>query len=94
MVRASEFKPEDHGFNLLARQEDGHFFIFFVFYKSLRVNSCAELFVPHEPPSCVVRHALKMCAHVKDPVSICRKRVGIIASGVATQKYCIHEFSN
>ena len=31
-----------------------------------------------------------MCAHVKDPISICRKRVGLTAGGMVTQKYCIH----
>ena len=32
----------------------------------------------------------QVCAHVKDPMSICRKRVGITAGGVQseTQKYC------
>ena len=53
---------------------------------ALRVNSSADLFVP-DPPSCV-RH-VQNCAHVKDPVSICRKRVSLKASGIVTPKYCM-----
>ena len=34
-----------------------------------------------------------MCAHVKDPISICRKRVGITADGVETRKDCTHDIS-
>ena len=47
---------------------------------SLRVNSCADVFVP-EPPSCL-RHRTHICAHVKDPVSICRKRAGLTAGSI------------
>ena len=32
----------------------------------------------------------QMCAHVKDPISICQKRVSLTAGGMVTQKYCIH----
>ena len=31
------------------------------------------------------------CAHVKDPVVICRKRLALSAVGLVTQKYCIHK---
>ena len=50
---------------------------------SLRVNSCADLFVRPDPPYpslCTAR--THMCAHVKDPISICRKRVGLIVGGM------------
>ena len=36
----------------------------------IRVNSCADLFVP------VCTSRTYIYAHVKDPVSICHKRVG------------------
>ena len=29
----------------------------------------------------------QICAHVKDPISICRKRIGLTAGGIETQKY-------
>ena len=29
-----------------------------------------------------------MCAHVKDPISICCKRVGLTAGGMETRKHC------
>ena len=56
---------------------------------SLRVNSCADLIVP-DPPLCVcVRTArTQIYAHVKDPISICYKRLGLTAGGMKTQKHC------
>ena len=32
----------------------------------------------------------QICVYVTDPVSVCRKRVGLTACGMLTQKYCIH----
>ena len=32
-----------------------------------------------------------ICAHVKDPISICRKRVGLTAGGMKTRKHCVQE---
>ena len=43
VVRESEFKPEDPGFDPLAGQGEEYIFL------SLRVNSCADLFVPDPP---------------------------------------------
>ena len=42
-------------------------------------------------PLSSVRHSPKMCAHVKDPKSIYRKRVGLRAGGMETRKYCTQE---
>ena len=33
----------------------------------------------------------QICAHVKDFISICRKRVGLIDGGMETRKHCIQE---
>ena len=40
MVFSVEFKCEDLGFDPVVGQGEGHFFL------TLRVNSCADLFVP------------------------------------------------
>ena len=39
------------------------------------------------PLSCVRPHT-QICAHVKDPKSICRKTVGLTAGGIETRKHC------
>ena len=76
MVSASEFTPEDHGFDPLAGQGETPFFC------------------PSE--STIVQTGLCLTplrvygAHVKDPNSICRKRVGLRADGMVTHKYCLH----
>ena len=57
VVRESEFKSEDPGFNPLAGQGEGQVFL------SLRVDSCADLFVP-DLPSCVW-HAPKFMRTLK-----------------------------
>ena len=31
-----------------------------------------------------------MCALVEDPISICYKRIGLTATGMITQTYCMH----
>ena len=36
-------------------------------------------------PVCV-RHTPQFCAHVKDPISICRKRIGLTAGGIDTKQ--------
>ena len=41
---------------------------------------CADLFVSDPPFVCTAR--TQICAHVKDPISICRKRIGITAAGM------------
>ena len=71
VISASELKSEDPGFDPLVGQGEG------AVYLSLRVNSWADLFVPD--PSFVLICGTQMCAHVKDPFSICRKKVGINA---------------
>ena len=30
----------------------------------------------------------QICAHIKDPISICRKRIGLTAGGMETRKHC------
>ena len=67
-----DFNSEDPGFDpLVGRGAD---------FLSLRVDSFADLFVPK--PSAYVRHASKISAHVKDPISICHTRVGLTAGGM------------
>ena len=39
------------------------------------------------PPFVCTAHT-QMCPHVKDPISMCRKRVGLTASDMETQKHC------
>ena len=56
MVRASEFKYQETGFDPLVGQNERQ-----VFFHFLRVNSRADVFVP-DPPSCV-GHAPK-CARM------------------------------
>ena len=80
VVRASGIKSEDPGFDPLAGQGDKHFSL------SLRVNICADLFVPGPLFVCTAR--TQMCAHVEDPISICRKRVGLTADGMETRQHC------
>ena len=58
------------------------------FFLSLRVNSCADLFVPNAPFARTAR--TQICAHVKDPLSISRKRVGLTTAVMVTQKQCIY----
>ena len=81
MVSASEFKSEDPGFDPLAVQDEKVFL-------SFRDNSCTDLFVPDHHFVCTAH--TQICAHFKDPVSICHKRVGLTAGGMVTQKYCTH----
>ena len=49
-----------------------------VFFLSFQVNSSANLFL-------CSAHTQK-CAHEKDPISICHKRVGITVGGMVTHK--------
>ena len=57
------------------------------FFLSLGVNSCAGLLVPDHTPlppfACMAR--THICVHVKDPISICCKRVCFTAGGVVTK---------
>ena len=53
---------------------------------SLRVNSRADSFLPDPPLVCTTRTG--MCTHIKDPTSICRKRVGLTAGDTETRKHC------
>ena len=52
----------------------------------LRVNSCADLFVP-DPPIRVYGTHPHTSAHVKNPTSICRKRVGPTAGDKKNTAY-------
>ena len=84
VFRESEFKSEDPGFDPLAGQGEEP-----VFYPSKSINSCADLFVP-DPPLVCMAHT-QICAHVKDPISICHNRLGLTAGSVETRKHCTHE---
>ena len=43
------------------------------------------------PPPPLHTHGTQICMHVKDPISICHKRVGLTASGTETRKHCTQE---
>ena len=60
VINASEFQPEVPGFDYLAGQSEN-------FFMSLRINSCADLFVPNAL-SCV-QHAPKFVRTLKIPYS-------------------------
>ena len=51
--------------------------------ESTLVQTC--LYLPPLPPSCL-QHTHNFCAHVKDPIFICRKRVGLTAGGMQDTK--------
>ena len=79
VVRESEFKSEDPGFDpLLGQGEENHFSP----SESTLVQTCLCL----NPFLCTAR--TQICAHVKDPISIFRKRLGLTASGMETRKHC------
>ena len=85
VVSASELKSEDPGFDpalVGAGRVRGSFF-----YpsESTLVQTCLCRLTPFV---CTAR--TQKCAHVKDPISICCKRVGLTAGGMVTHKYCIH----
>ena len=78
MVRLQlKFKSEDPGFDLLVGQGEGQFFC------PSELNSCADLFAL-DSPACVW-YAPK-CVRVKEPISICRKRVGLTSGAMETRK--------
>ena len=83
MVRESEFESEDSGFDHLAAQDEEHFF--FCPSESTLVQTCVCL-----TPLRVYSTHQNICAHVKDPISICRKRVGLTAGGMKTRKHVLH----
>ena len=63
----------------------------FVFL-SLRVNSCADLFVTDRHPFMSTART-QIGPHVKDPISICCKRVGLTTGGMETRKnYVLERF--
>ena len=88
VVRESEFKSEDPMFYPQVGERGGE-----AVFLSLRVNSYAQTRLCLTPPfECTAR--TQICARVKDPIYICRKRVGLAADGIGTQKYCIHQASH
>ena len=70
----------DPGFDPLARQGERR-----AVFLSLRVDSFADLFVPDPAPFAGTART-HICAHVNDPISICRKRAGLTAGGMVTHK--------
>ena len=80
VVRGSEIKSEDPGFDPLAGQVEQPFF-------PLRVKSCADVLCL-TPSISVCTFRIHMCAHVKDPISICLQSVGLTAGGVQTRTHC------
>ena len=79
MVRESEFKSEDPGFEPLAGQGEGQFI--FCLSESTLVQTCLCL----TPPFMYV-YDTRSDLFVKDLISICRKRVGLTAGGMKTRK--------
>ena len=83
VVRGSEFKSEDPGFDLMAGTDGGQFFCS---SGSTLVQTCLCL-----TPLFVYTARTHICTHVKDPISICRKRVGLAACDIETRKHCTQE---
>ena len=80
--RASEFKSEDPGFDPLAGQGEGQFFC-------PSESTLVQTYLCLNPPR-VYGASTHICALVKDPTSICRKRAGLTAGGRFTLKYYTH----
>ena len=77
MDKESEFQSKVPGFDSLAEQAgEGQFFK--NPSESSPVQTCLQ--VPDPPFMCTAR--TQMCGHVKDPISICRKRIGLTAVGI------------
>ena len=83
VVSASEIKSEDPGFDPLVGKGGGG-----SIYVPPSQPLCRLVFCTGPPFVCMARN--QTCAHIKDPVPICRKRVGLTAGGMVTEKYCIH----
>ena len=66
----SEFKSKDVWFNPLVGQGEEQFFC-------PSVNSGPDLFVSDPPLNYLSTACTQICAHVKDPMSICRKRLDL-----------------
>ena len=88
VVRASEFKSEDPGSDPLGGGGRGGGGggegnkQFFCRSESTLVLTCLCL----TPPSCVWHAPISCCAHVKDPIYICRKRAGLTAGWYGNTK--------
>ena len=82
MVRESDFKSEDRGFDPLAKQGEEQFFCP---SESNLVQTRLCLTPTPTHLECTAR--IRMCAHVKDPISIWRKRLGLTAGGIKTRKH-------
>ena len=81
MVRESELKSEDPGFDPLVGQGEEQFLCP---AESPLVQTCLCL-----TPLCVYGTIrTQICERVKDPISICRKRVGLTAGGMETRRQC------
>ena len=85
MISESEFKSEDPGFDPLAGQDGGggSFSV-----PPIKLLCTLDSFVPDPPFVCTAR--TKLHAHVKDPLSTCRKRAGLTAGGMVKPTYCVH----
>ena len=82
VVSASEFKFEDPGFDPPTGQCEAQFS---GPSESTLVQTCACL----TPLRVYIRHAIHLCPHVKDPISICHKRVGL-TTGVVVAQTMLH----
>ena len=105
VVRESEFKSEDPGFDPLAGQYKNQCFLSYRVTLSLKALSAIGTlilsFASTEATlvqTCLCLQPLRVkgthiCAHVKYPTSICRKRVGLTTGGIETGKLCTQETS-
>ena len=73
VVRASEFKTEDPGFDPLVEQGEGQFFCP---PELNRVQTCLCL--------SLLLARTQVCVHVKDTISICREIMGLTVGGMET----------
>ena len=85
VVRPSEFKSKDSGFDPLVTGAGWGTVVFCVYpSESTLVQTCLCLTPPPLSPLFICTERTHMCAHLKDPISVCRKRVGLTAGRMET----------
>ena len=80
-----KIKSEDPRFDPLVGQVEEQFFLY------LQSQLVCRLVCAWSPRPFVCTARTQICVHVKDPISICHKRVGSTAGGMETRKHCTQE---
>ena len=74
-LESRKFKFEDPGFDPLARQSEGQFVLYPSESNIVEICLCLTTLPAYSRAACT-----PICAHVKDPIFICRKRVYVYHS--------------